>query len=203
MTLKHWICLSGCLLYAGALLAADANSPRVAMATDFGEIVIELHTEQAPVTADNFLRYVEAGLYDGGSFYRTVTTENDNGNPKIEVIQGGLGNNAEPPYPPIPHESTAQTGLAHVDGAISMARSGAGTAAAEFFICIGDQPGLDHGQARNADGLGFAVFGRVVRGMEVVERIHRLPADAPTDEAYVAGQMIEEPVVIVEARRLN
>ena len=125
---------------------------------------------------------------------------NDNGKPKIEVIQGGLGD-AESPLSPIAHETTAQTGVLHTDGVISMGRGDVGTASSEFFICIGDQPGLDFGEVRNPDGRGFAAFGRVVSGMNVVLMIHRLPSDAPTDSAYVEGQMIEEPAVIESIRR--
>jgi peptidyl-prolyl cis-trans isomerase A (cyclophilin A) len=194
----------GLLVIAGTGTAAETEKglPRVVLATELGDIVLEVDTSRAPVSAGNFLRYVDAGYYDGASFYRTVTLENDNGAPKIEVIQGGLGNGVEPPFPPIDHESTDQTGLRHTDGAVSMARGAAGTATSEFFICIGDQPGLDHGATRNADGLGFAAFGRVVEGMEVVHQIHQRPADGPTEDAYVKGQMIEAPVTIRTARRL-
>jgi peptidyl-prolyl cis-trans isomerase A (cyclophilin A) len=195
--------LVGMVMAAATTAAAERGDglPRVVLTTGQGSIVLELDTGNAPVSAANFLRYVDAGHYDGASFYRTVTLENDNGSPKIEVIQGGLGDGVEPPFPPIPHETTDQTGLRHVDGAVSMARGAAETAASEFFICIGDQPGLDHGASRNADGLGFAVFGRVVDGMEVVREIHRRPADAPAEDAYVRGQMIEAPVIITSARR--
>ena len=176
-------------LCAGLLImtAAHAESHRVLVQTDAGDFVIEVDLARAPVTAANFLRYADAGHYHGGSFYRTVTYESDNGDPKIEVIQGGLGNGATAPLPPIEHESTDLTGLTHLDGTVSMARGAAGTAASEFFICIGDQPGLDAGAARNADRLGFAAFGQVVEGMDVVRRIHQQPADAPTDVAYVAA----------------
>ena len=155
-----------------------------------------------PVTTANFLRYVDGGHYDGGSFYRTVRYTNDNGSPKIEVIQGGIGT-SEPPFEPIAHEDTETTGIRHVDGVISMARGAVGTASSEFFICIGDQPGLDKGEARNADEQGFAAFGRVLSGMDVVRSIHALPSEAPSDSAYTAGQIIEEPAVIRSVRRVR
>ncbi|MDH4107572.1 MAG: peptidylprolyl isomerase [Gammaproteobacteria bacterium] len=188
-------------LLTGAVAAdADVGAVRVLMETEYGDIVIEVYPDRAPVTAGNFLRYVDGGHYDGATFYRTVTYENDNGNPKIEVIQGGIGD-AEAPYEPIAHETTEQTGIRHTDGVISMGRGDVGTAASEFFICIGDQPGLDFGESRNPDMQGFAAFGRVLSGMEAVHRIHALPSDAPADNAYLEGQMIESPAVIRRAQR--
>jgi peptidyl-prolyl cis-trans isomerase A (cyclophilin A) len=129
-----------------------------------------------------------------------VSPENDNGTPVISVIQGGIGD-AAAPFPPIEHETTKRTGLKHVDGTISMARGAVGTAASEFFICIGDQPALDFGAMRNADGQGFAAFGRVVAGMDVVRAIHAMPANAATSDNYVSGQMLDEPIVILSVRR--
>ncbi len=172
----------------------------VIMITSHGEIRVALDVQKAPVTAANFLRYVDGKHYDGATFYRTVRYENDNGYPKIEVIQGGI-RGAETPFDPIAHEDTEQTGILHTDGVVSMARDGIGTASSEFFICIGDQPGLDKGQPRYADRQGFAAFGRVVSGMDVVRKIHGLPSDAPGYSAYVAGQIIEKPVVIESVRR--
>jgi peptidyl-prolyl cis-trans isomerase A (cyclophilin A) len=180
--------------------AEETGAIRVLMETDYGDIVIEVYPDKAPVTAGNFLRYVDGGHYDGATFYRTVTYENDNGNPKIEVIQGGIGD-TETPFPPIDHETTERTGIRHTNGVVSMGRGDVGTAASEFFICIGDQPGLDYGQSRNPDMQGFAAFGRVVSGMEAVHRIHELPSGAPADNAYVEGQMIEAPAVIRTMRR--
>lgn len=165
-----------------------------------GAIEIEVYDTQAPVTANNFLRLVDGGYLDGATFYRTVSPANDNGSPVISVIQGGLGETGSP-FPPIAHETTRETGVTHGDGTISMARAAVGTASSEFFICIGEQPALDFGGERNADGQGFAAFGRVVKGMEVVRAIHAMPADAPTDEEYVRGQLIEQPVVILSVHR--
>ena len=179
---------------------ASAETVDVLMTTGLGDIEMEIDTDAAPITAANFLRLVDGGHLDGGSFYRAVSPENDNGSPVISVIQGGLGD-AESPFPPIEHESTADTGLLHVDGAVSMARAEVGTASTEIFICLGDQPALDFGATRNPDKQGFAVFGRVTSGMDIVKAIHSQPADAQTEEAYVAGQILEEPVTITSVRR--
>lgn len=187
-------------LAAGALANADEGTATVIMSTSEGDIRIELYLDKAPITAGNFLKLVDDGSMDGGSFYRVVTLQNDNGKPKIEVIQGGLGD-AGDHFDTIAHESTEQTGLLHTDGVISMARGAVGTASTEFFICIGDQPGLDHGQPRNADEQGFAAFGKVVSGMDVVRRIQGLPAAAPTDSAYTKGQILTEPVKISRVAR--
>ena len=178
------------LLFAAAA-RADEGTPRVVMATAEGDIEIELYLDKAPVTAGNFLQLVDNGALDGASFYRVVNYENDRGSPKIEVIQGGLGDDGEG-FDTIDHETTEQTGIRHTDGVISMARGDVGTASTEFFICIGDQPGLDYGQMRNPDGQGFAAFGRVVRGMELVRKIHESPAD---------GQKLTPPIRIQRAVR--
>ncbi len=193
------------LLLTSLLSAGNAQegTARVTMTTSEGDIDIELYLDKAPLTAGNFLRLVEGGHLDGGSFYRVVTYENDNGNPKIEVIQGGLGGERDSPFDPIAHETTEQTGILHKDGVISMARGDVGTASSEFFICIGDQPGLDYGDIRNPDKQGFAAFGKVVSGMDVVRRINQLPADAPSDSEYTKGQILTEPVEIVSVRRAN
>ena len=188
-------------LFAASATADDA-AVSVVVTTTQGDITIALYPEKAPVTVANFLRYVDGEHYDGASFYRVVTYENDNGAPKIEVIQGGLGD-AESPFPPIAHETTKDTGLLHRDGVISMARLEVGTASSEFFICIGDQPGLDHGAARYPDGQGFAAFGRVTAGMDIVIKINKLEAGAPSDSAYTAGQILSEPVIIERIRRLD
>ncbi len=189
LSIVLWLCA------AVSAAAADAPNPRVALQTGQGEIVLEVFVREAPVTAANFLRYVDEGRFAGASFYRVVRADNQPGNAvKIEVIQGGLGFDDGPrPFPPIPHETTRQTGLRHLDGTLSMARDKPGSASSEFFLCVGDQPELDFGGRRNPDGQGFAAFGRVVAGMDVVRRIQRLPAD---------GQMLAEPVLIRSARRL-
>jgi len=194
------IVLSLFLLINISTAAEELTTVNVEMTTSLGVIEMEIYTDAAPITATNFMRLVDGSHMDGGSFYRAVSPENDNGSPIISVIQGGLGD-AESPFPPIAHETTADTGLLHVDGAVSMARADVGTASTELFICIGDQPALDFGAARNPDGQGFAVFGRVVRGMDVVNAIHTQPANTPTESAYMAGQILEEPVAIISIRR--
>ena len=168
--------------------------PRVAIRTALGELVVEVDVDRAPVTARNFLRYVDARRYDGGAFHRRVTTSPDNqprNAVKIDVVQAGAA--AGKDFPPIALERTRDTGLSHLDGAVSMARDGPDTATSDFFVCVGAQPALDHGGLRNPDGQGFAAFGRVVRGMDVVRRIWRSPA---------RGQALEPPVAIVRARIL-
>jgi peptidyl-prolyl cis-trans isomerase A (cyclophilin A) len=188
------------MLRVSALLAlpllAAAQPVQVVLATDLGMIEIAVDTVHAPATAANFLRYVDAGRYDGGVFHRTVKTNPDNqpaNQVKIDVIQGGVNPARErEAFPPIPLERNSQTGLKHLDGVISMARAGADTATSDFFLCIGDQPSLDFGGARNPDGQGFAAFGRVTRGMDVVRRIQAAPA---------AAQSLTPPVKITRAYR--
>lgn len=180
--------------------ARDAGEVRVLMQTGLGDVEIVVFPGKAPATANNFLQLVDGHHLDGAAFYRTVSPENDNGSPVISVIQGGLGD-AEGPFAPIAHESTKATGLRHLDGAISMARGDIGTASTEIFICIGAQPALDFGATRNPDKQGFAVFGQVISGMDVVRAIHGQPAAAPTESPYLAGQMLTEPVQITSVRR--
>ena len=199
--LNFLISLSCLLAISSPLALAQSTQANVLLTTTYGEIEIELYLGRAPVTAGNFLRLVEGGHLDGGSFYRSVTNANDNGSPKIEVIQGGL-NEASSPFPPIRHESTQETGIRHEDGVVSMARGGVGTASSEFFICIGDQPGLDYGQPRNADQQGFAAFGRVTRGMDVVRAINAAETASASDSEYTQGQIIAEPVAIISAQVL-
>ena len=173
---------TACLLLVLLLLPACSNShTQVEMLTKHGRIILEIYEEGAPITASNFLRYVDEQRFEGASFYRVVTMQNQpNNDVKIEVIQGGLSFSGEHPnnLPPIRHETTEETGILHKDGVISMARVGPGTAAGEIFICVGDQPELDFGGKRNPDGQGFAAFGKVVEGMDVVRKIQQLPDNA-------------------------
>ena len=165
-------------------------------------MTIEIYTEAAPASAGDFLRYLDAGLLEESAFYHVVRPDNDNSSPKIRVIQGGLLD-TEKSLAPVRHETTRDTGLSHTNGAISLARSEPGTGGASaFFICIGNNPGLDFGGTRNPDRQGFAVFGRVIEGMDVVLRINALPANRDTGDPYVAGQLLEDPVSILAARRL-
>ena len=170
--------------------------PKVRIKTALGDIEVEIYERQAPVTAANFLRHVAAGLFKGASFYRVVRPDNQPDNAvKIEVIQGGLRfSRGESPLPPIEHETTAKTGILHRDGVISMARDAPGSATSEFFICIGDQPELDFGGRRNPDGQGFAAFGRVVSGMDIVRKIQRQPEEE---------QILKEKVAISDIERIR
>jgi peptidyl-prolyl cis-trans isomerase A (cyclophilin A) len=173
----------------------------VRLVTALGVIELILYIGKAPKSCADFLKYVEAGLYDGGAFTRTVRPDNDHGSPKIDVVQGGIRAGAKH-WPPIKLESTRETGLRHLDGTISLPRDGAGTGSgSEFFICIGDQPSLDFGGARNKDGQGFAAFGHVSAGMKIVHRIWRLDASGPSKDAYTRGQMLLYPVAITSAQR--
>ncbi|WP_255536507.1 peptidylprolyl isomerase [Pacificimonas pallii] len=178
-----------------------ADLPQVVLDTSAGEIVLEVDSKRAPVTAANFLGHVELGAYDGGKFYRAVRLDTDRGTPPIEVIQGGRGLEFEDDIPGIAHEPTSSTGLRHLDGTISMSRSEPGSATTEFFITIGDQPALDAGGTRAADGLGFAAFGRVILGMDVVRAIQAMPANGAAPDPYVEGQMLDPVVTITTASR--
>lgn len=189
------------LLFLSALpfpAAAQDARPQVLIRTSLGNIRVEIDSAAAPITAANFLRYVDEGAFEGASFYRTVTLDNQPDNDvKIEVIQGGLlatEGGRERMHEPINHETTDQTGLLHKDGALSMARAQPGTATSEIFICIGDQPELDFGGTRNPDGQGFAAFGRVVDGMDVVRWIQQQPAD---------GQRLTPPIEIINITRVE
>ena len=161
--------------------AALAQSQHVVIDTEWGEIEVQLEPARAPITVAIFLRYVDAGFYDQGRFHRAVTLANQvRDDVKIEVIQGGRSPErakTQKGFGPIALERTSVTGLKHLDGTISMARGNAAdSAVSDFFICINDQPALDFGGARSADGQGFAAFGRVVRGMEIVRKIQQAPA---------------------------
>jgi peptidyl-prolyl cis-trans isomerase A (cyclophilin A) len=173
---------------------AGAGSPSVVLRTEAGEIELLVDVARAPSTAANFLRYVDAGRYDGGGFHRAVRLDNQPGKTVlIEVVQAGVDPLRQgEDFPPIALERTSVTGLRHLDGTVSMARDGPDTATSDFFICIGHQPELDFGGRRNPDGQGFAAFGRVVRGMDVVRRIQAAPVDA---------QALTPPVRILSARR--
>ena len=172
------------------------NSVAVVIETGAGAIEIFVDSVRAPATAANFLRYVDAGLFEGGLFYRAVRADNQpNDSIRIAVIQGGMGRNPRAgAFESIQMEGTNATGLLHLDGTISMARTGPHTARGEFFICVGDQPDLDAGGLRHPDGFGFAAFGRVTDGMEVVRRINTMATE---------NQELTVPVQITRMTRLN
>ncbi|MEX0298611.1 MAG: peptidylprolyl isomerase [Kordiimonas sp.] len=197
------------MLFLGVLTACGSDKTvNIEMLTDAGAIQFELYEEKAPITVGNFLRYVDAGYYDGASFYRVVRQDNQMQNAvKIDVIQGGLGmDNSTKYFPAIPHETTEQTGVKHVVGAISMGRLEPGTADSEFFITVTSQPELDFGGKRYPDGQGFAAFGKITQGLGVVQKIQMLPTDMPKEGKaleYTSGQLLLEPVRILSVKRLN
>ncbi|CAA9240672.1 MAG: Peptidyl-prolyl cis-trans isomerase PpiB [uncultured Cytophagales bacterium] len=181
------------LFFLTSLVSLRAQSSRLVLETDAGNVTIELYTKQAPVTTANFLRYVNEGLFSRASFYRVLRPDNQpKDSVKISVLQGGLAPHFNAALAPIKHEPTGQTGLLHQDGTLSMVRQAPGTARSEFFICIGDQPALDAGGKRNPDGKGFAAFGKVTEGMDVIRKIHEMPAN---------GQLLAEPVKILSISR--
>jgi peptidyl-prolyl cis-trans isomerase A (cyclophilin A) len=181
------------------LLAFACSSPKfknlhVVIETKIGDIEIELYAGQAPKSVGAFLSYIDSGFYKKASFYRVLNTDNQPSNaPKAELIQGGLYGSKRPELPGIPHETTQQTKILHKDGVISLARLEPGTANTEFFICIGDQPGFDFGGENNPDGQGYAAFGKVVKGMDIVRRIYNMPED---------DQRFDPPVPIYSIKKL-
>lgn len=189
------------LMLIAAPLAAQEAPPapkpatvRVVLTTELGRIVLELEKERAPITVANFVKYVNAKRFDGIGFYRAVTVA-----PGFGLVQAGQRDGAKL-YPPIAHEPTSQTGLTHGDGTISMARAAPGSAVADWFIMIGASPAMDANPAAPGDNLGFAAFGRVVEGMDVVRQIQTAPTDPTQGEGVMKGQMIAKPVKILTAR---
>ncbi|HAH54277.1 MAG TPA: peptidylprolyl isomerase [Flavobacterium sp.] len=161
--------------------------------TSLGDITVELYPKKAPITVANFLKYVDACLYDNTTFFRSVTLNNQpNNSVKIEVIQGGEVDSTKV-FAAIPLERTSKTGVLHKNGTISMARDNPDSATCSFFICINDQPSLDFAGKRNKDGQGFAAFGKVIKGMDVVKKIQLL---APNDNQY-----FKPPIVILSIIR--
>jgi peptidyl-prolyl cis-trans isomerase A (cyclophilin A) len=180
----------------GAALAAPAK-PRVLIKTNHGAILVELEAEKAPITAANFLRYVDAQAYDGGVFYRA---SRDPGAPKNGTIVGRPDLKIHP-FPAIPHESTTKTGLRHVTGTISLGRFDPGTATSNFFICASPEPYLDAHPGAPGDNLGYAAFGQVVQGLAVVRKILSLPTNGETKFAEQRGEWLKPPVPILSMRR--
>jgi len=183
--------------------AGGANAPasqalvNVRLETTEGPIVVALEQGRAPITTANFLRYVDDKRFDGISFYRAVNVA-----PGFGLIQGGLRGDARKLLPPIKHEPTTVTGLSHIDGAISMARNAPGTADASFFITVGAIPSMDADPKQPGDNLGFAVFGHVTEGMEIVRHILQEPTSPTEGEGVMKGQMLVQPVRILSARRI-
>jgi peptidyl-prolyl cis-trans isomerase A (cyclophilin A) len=189
-------------LTAAPALALPAAAPTtavtpVALETPLGRIVLALETGRAPITAGNFLAYVDRRLFDGASFYRASRPP---GAIDFGLVQGGLQNDPKRVLPPIAHESPLTTGLAHRNGTISMGRNAPGTAQADWFICLGDQAYLD-ADPNDPAKLGFAAFGQVTEGLEVVKQILLLPPDPDRGEGPMKGEMLLHPVPILTARR--
>jgi len=192
-SLQH-LAVSALLIMLVTTKVTAQKNPVCLIKTTLGNFRVELFASKAPLTVANFLKYADARLYDSSSFFRAVTLQNQpKDSIKIEVIQGGDIDSLKD-FAPIPLETTQLTGLHHKNGTISMARSGPATATSSFFICINDQPALDFGGKRNKDGQGFAAFGKVTAGMEVVKKIQQLYPEQ--------GQYFKPTVLIISISRL-
>lgn len=188
------------LLFPAVTLAQQTTD--IVLETERGDIVIALETERAPITSANFLRYVDEKRLDGTVFYRAMRL--DWGGQPSGLIQGGTQFDPERILPPIAHEPTSATGVRHVAGAISMARNEPGTATGDFSILLSDMPSLDADPAAEDPDrrAGYAAFGHVVQGMEVVRAIFDAPIDPEAGEGWMKGQMLAGPVKIVRASRV-
>ncbi len=186
------------LVLARPVFAQAAGLPRVAIKTARGTIVVELEAKRAPITTANFLHYVKAEKYDGGEFYRASRTP---GEPTHGTIQGWPSPMMRR-FPPVGHESTTKTGIIHDTGTISMGRFGPGTATADFFICASPEPYLDAHPEDTGDNKGFAAFGHVVEGMDVVTKILALPTNGKAYIKEMQGEILTKPVPIVSMKHL-
>jgi peptidyl-prolyl cis-trans isomerase A (cyclophilin A) len=189
-----WIYLTVAMLSCHT--AHSPDTPHVIIQTRAGDIEVELYPRQAPRTVEAFLSYVDSGLYRKSNFYRVLNEENQpTGTDPSDLIQGGIWRTLHAKavsLPGVPHETTQQTHILHKDGVISLARQAPGTATTEFFICVGDQPGFDFGGKNNPDGQGYAAFGKVVKGMEVVRAIHGMEEQ---------DQSFTPPILIIDIKR--
>ena len=187
------------IIFFGLLAACkqEYKNPHVLIRSSAGDIELELYPDKAPKTVAAFLSYVDSGFYQPASFYRVLNDENQPSNaPKSSLIQGGIWRTnykKAAAVSGVRHETTQQSGILHKNGTISLARTDTGTAKTEFFICLGDQPGLDFGGENNPDKQGYAAFGRVVKGMNVVNTIYKRPED---------DQYFHPPVAILTIERL-
>jgi peptidyl-prolyl cis-trans isomerase A (cyclophilin A) len=186
--------LPGILMLIFCFSCTQSKHPIVEMNTPLGTIELEIYQDKAPITAKHFLKNVDGNVFKDACFYRVVRQDNQKHKTiKIEVVQGGLFHDSiVDQMPAIAHESTKETGILHTDGVISMARLEPGTASTEFFICVGDQPELDAGGKRNPDNAGFAAFGKVTKGMDIVKKIQ---------QQKDKGQMLIERVPVSIKRR--
>ncbi|WP_282014564.1 peptidylprolyl isomerase [Marinifilum flexuosum] len=176
------------------VFACNSQNPIVTIGTDLGEIELEIFEDKAPITAKHFMQNIDGNVFKDACFYRVVRLDNQpNNDIKIQVIQGGLFHDSiVDKLPTIKHETTKETGVLHTNGVISMARLEPGSASTEFFICIDNQPELDFGRMRNSDGQGFAAFGKVTKGMDVVKKIQ-----TQKDQ----GQMLSKRIKILSIKR--
>lgn len=195
--LRRALLVAALLLWPAFAMAQDAAPlPRVVMETSAGRVVIEVNDRKAPITGANFLRYVDERRLDGATFYRAMQSS-----PTTGLVQGGVNNDPARVLPPIAHEPTTTTGLSHIDGAVSMARYAPGTATGDFFVSVGPTPSYDAGRPFSVDADGFAVFGKVVEGMDVVRGVLTAPTSPTEGEGFMRGQMLDPRIVIVSARR--
>jgi peptidyl-prolyl cis-trans isomerase A (cyclophilin A) len=194
---RSFVLGAGLVVAAPHVALAATGKPRVVMKTNHGRIVVELEDRKAPLTSANFLHYVDAHAYDGGTFFRAARSPDD---PMEGTIVGAPAAKVRP-FAPIAHESTTKTGLKHLNGTLSLGRFDPGTATDNFFICVGAQPYLDAHPGEPGDNLGYAAFGQVVDGMPVVEKILSLPTNGKTKFADQRGQWLKPPVSIVSMRR--
>jgi peptidyl-prolyl cis-trans isomerase A (cyclophilin A) len=193
--MKRFLFIISLFVMLGCSQSADKN-PHILISTAEGEIEAELFPDKAPKTVAAFLSYVDSGFYTNSSFYRVVLAEGLSSSANTGLIQGGIWQTNEsqhPNVPGIPHESTKQTGLSHTNGTLSLARTAPGTASTEFFICIGDQTQFDYGKGSSTDTLGFAAFGKVVKGMPVVRAIQ---------QENKHGESFDQKIVIKSIKRL-
>lgn len=198
--MKRRIFLGGLAAITAAPALAQTTGPvRVRLETTEGPVVLELYPDKAPITAGNYLRYVDEKRFDGASFYRASKVPNA---PEFGLVQGGVQNDPARVLKPIAHEPTTKTGLSHVDGAISMGRTSPGTATSDFFICVGDMSYMDADPKQPGDNLGFATFGKVVEGMDTLKKILAAPTSPTAGEGVMKGEMLAKPVKIITARRI-
>jgi peptidyl-prolyl cis-trans isomerase A (cyclophilin A) len=201
LTKRTLLALTLSLAAAPALAQTAAPAdPFVKLHTAQGDIVVELYASKAPITVKNFLHYVDTKKLDGATFYRSSTPPGDK-TFSYGILQGGLGSDPKKLYPPIAHESTLKTGLSHTDGTISMTRYAPGTATANFSICVGDKTYLDADPKDPKANPGYAAFGRVVEGMDVVRKLLAEPRDPTKGVGVMKGEMLAHPVRILTVRR--
>jgi peptidyl-prolyl cis-trans isomerase A (cyclophilin A) len=176
-----------------------AATVQVTLTTSEGPIVLVLEKDKAPITTANFLHYVDTKRFDGTTFYRAVKVQ-----PGFGLVQGGINQDPKKAFPPIKHEPTTQTGLTHADGTISMARRAPGTAQGDFFIMVGASNGMDANPGASGDNQGYAAFGHVVQGMDLVRKLLEAPTDPKKGAAAgMTGQILAAPIKILTARRTN